>query len=199
MANTGFITVVERDVNPNSSTYNTTRVRTYTDYTRCPLDGMVKLRYVLYSSQYGVWRRGTKPCSTGVQGTVTRNDILDLEPEPAWSNYYLTRLETGDCVTAIDAEAARNKTHLQGLLISSTVTSIGNYAFEGCDALRSIIVYATTPPVLGVLVFHNTNNCPIYVPQGRMSAYQAAWGEYASRIREIDPSLPDIDGLTPVP
>ena len=37
MANTGNIVVTERDMNPNSSTYNETRTRTYQDLTRCPI------------------------------------------------------------------------------------------------------------------------------------------------------------------
>jgi len=37
MANTGNITVTEKDINPFSPTYNQERTRTYQDYERCSL------------------------------------------------------------------------------------------------------------------------------------------------------------------
>ncbi len=60
---------------------------------------------------------------------------------------------------------------LSSIELPSTLTSIGNYAFNGDDALISIICKAATAPTLGSDVFKglaewNTiiNNCKVYVP-----------------------------------
>lgn len=64
---------------------------------------------------------------------------------------------------------------------------IGDHAFSGCSSLTSVTVKATTPPILGSGAFDGTNNCPIYVPSGSVTAYKAAsgWSIYESRIQAI--------------
>ena len=69
--------------------------------------------------------------------------------------------------------------------IGSGVTTIGNYAFYFCNSLQSITVRATTPPTLGSDVFKYTNDCPIYVPSNKVSAYKSAWSDYSDRIQAI--------------
>ena len=79
-------------------------------------------------------------------------------------------------------------TSLTSITIPSGVTSIGNNTFNGCTSLTSITVEATTPPTLGLNVFNNTNNCPIYVPAESVDAYKTAnnWSKYADRIKAIN-------------
>lgn len=74
---------------------------------------------------------------------------------------------------------------LSEVTIPSGITSIGYRAFYNCSGLVSIKVLPLTPPNLGSNAFDNTNNCPIYVPQASLSAYQSAWSTYASRIQAI--------------
>lgn len=179
MANTGYVIVTERDTNPLSQTYNTTRTRTYEDLVLCPIDGSYKIRYVRHKPN--IWTRGTRSCSSGSVGVIQQSDIDPIEG----LGFSMTKLEIGSCVNTIAAEAVKNRTSLQGLYISSTVNSIGDRAFYGCDSLNIITIYATTPPVLGTLVFYGSS-CPIYVPVESVSAYQAAWSEYANRIRPIE-------------
>ena len=79
------------------------------------------------------------------------------------------------------------KNNLTSITIGSGVTSIGGAAFYNCRSLSSVTVEATTPPTLGLNVFNNTNNCPIYVPSQSVNAYKTAtnWKTWASRIQAI--------------
>jgi hypothetical protein len=62
------------------------------------------------------------------------------------------------------------------------VTSIGYEAFYGCTAVTKIISRATTPPACGSQALDGIDkqNCTLEVPQGTLSAYQAAeqWKEF---------------------
>jgi hypothetical protein len=88
-------------------------------------------------------------------------------------------------VTSIGNSVFSGCDGLTSIDIPSSITSIGNYAFNRCSGLTSITVNATTPPTLGTDVFNNTNNCPIYVPNESVDTYKAAsgWSAYASRIQ----------------
>ncbi len=63
-----------------------------------------------------------------------------------------------------------------------SVTSIGRYAFNDCTSVTKIISRATTPPACGSQALDDINkwNCTLEVPQGTLSAYQAAeqWKEF---------------------
>ena len=63
-----------------------------------------------------------------------------------------------------------------------SVTSIGDWAFSHCTSVTKIISRATTPPACGSQAFYDINkqNCTLEVPQGTLSAYQAAeqWKEF---------------------
>ena len=102
------------------------------------------------------------------------------------NKYTVVSLQIGDCVTSIDSIALMSCNSLTSVTIGSGVTSIGSMAFYGCGSLTSITIYATTPPSLGGWgVFESTNDCPIYVPSGHVTAYQNAWSDYANRIHSM--------------
>lgn len=72
------------------------------------------------------------------------------------------------------------------LVLGSDVTYIGRYAFGYQNALTSITIKATIPPILAsITAFSDTNNCPIYVPAQSVELYRTAtnWSAYASRIQ----------------
>ena len=101
-----------------------------------------------------------------------------------------TRLNTvviPNTVTTIEQYAFYYCRALTSLNIPSSVTSIGLGAFGWCDTINSITINATTPPTIGLRVFDNTNNCPIYVPARSLNAYKTAtnWSTYAGRIKPI--------------
>ena len=99
----------------------------------------------------------------------------------------LTAINIPNNVASFGQGAFSGCSGLTSVTIPSGVTSIGNSVFSGCTSLTSVTVNATTPPVLGgTTVFSNTNDCPIYVPTGTLSAYESAsdWSRYADRIFE---------------
>lgn len=99
----------------------------------------------------------------------------------------LTSIDILDGVTSIGSNAFQNCSGLTSCTIGSGVRYIADSAFNNCISLTSITIKATTPPEAEGNFFANTNNCPIYVPSGSVSAYQSAsgWSEYASRIQAI--------------
>jgi beta-galactosidase len=99
----------------------------------------------------------------------------------------LTSVTIPTSVTSIGDRAFYNCKALTSITIPDSVTSIGGSAFNTCSALTSVTVNAVTPPTLGTSVFNTTNDCPIYVPSGSVSAYKSAtnWSNYASRIQAI--------------
>ena len=92
-----------------------------------------------------------------------------------------------DSVTSIGNEAFFICESLSSITIPSSVTYIGDYVFQNCTSLTSITCLATTPPTLGSLPFHLTNDCPILVLSSLVNTYKAAsgWSSYASRIQAI--------------
>ena len=170
---TGNIIVTELDTNPSSSTYNTTRTRTYEDLSRCPLP----------EPTYNFKLR--KTFTGGTEVDVACNSSTTLQQSECNGNFESAIV--GDCVTTINASAFYQKTSLLNVIISRSVTSIGNYAFSGCTSLTSVTVRSTTPPSVGGRSFSSTNDCPIYVPASSVDTYKAAsgWSTYASRIQAI--------------
>ena len=138
MANTGNITVTERDMNPLSPTYNTTRTRTYQDFTRCIPDG-VKIYFTTDNNAYQT------PCN---ESTVLRFDDITR-----WgvSIQSVRSASIGNCVTAIGSSpnpwsSGPSNSIFQGAIrlrtavMADSVHLIGYAAFAGCTALRSIVM-----------------------------------------------------------
>lgn len=77
---------------------------------------------------------------------------------------------------------------LEKIEVPSGVTSIGNSAFQNCKSLRTVIMRPTTPPTIGAATFSGTvTDMVIYVPNGKLAAYQGAsnWSAYASQMVEM--------------
>jgi hypothetical protein len=71
--------------------------------------------------------------------------------------------------------------------IVCNVISINNDAFYGCSSLKSIVIKAITPPILGSSAFDGST-CSIYVPDESVEVYKDAstfWKVFKDRIKPI--------------
>lgn len=98
-------------------------------------------------------------------------------------------------VGKIQGSAFKNCKNLETVIIeksaNTTIESIGNNAFNGCSALKKLIINSETPPTLGTYAFTGaTESLAIYVPYSAdhsiLAAYQSAtnWSTWASYIQE---------------
>jgi len=89
------------------------------------------------------------------------------------------------------------------VIIGPGCTGVGGRAFQGCSSLKTVVLYAETPPVITGSTFHaGTIGGPAdrkyYVPYSSdhsiLNAYQTAtnWSSFASQIYELNP-----DGTIP--
>lgn len=78
-------------------------------------------------------------------------------------------------------------TSLKEIVLPASLKWIGIDAFRYDEALTSITCLAPTPPSGEDGMFHDTAECPIYVPAESVDAYRTApyWSEYEHRIRAI--------------
>lgn len=125
-------------------------------------------------------------CS-GLTSITLPDSVTSIDEWAFYGCSNLTSIDFPDNVTTIGKSIMRGCNSLSTVTIGSGITSIGASVFFNCTGLTSVTIEATTPPSIGVLVFENTNDCPIYVPSGSVSAYQSAWSEYeySSRIQAI--------------
>ena len=77
---------------------------------------------------------------------------------------------------------------LASITIPASVTSIGNYAFNGCTNLTTMRVEATTPPTLSSTNAISTATTQIQVPMASVDAYKTAtnWSNFADIIVGYD-------------
>ncbi len=86
-------------------------------------------------------------------------------------------------VTSIGDHAFQDRKKLTSIVIPAGVTGIGEYALGECDNLSSITCKALVPPTCGFKVFDSLNkSIPLYVPAGSIADYQAAdqWKDFTN-------------------
>ena len=89
-----------------------------------------------------------------------------------------------------------NDKKVTSIVIPSNVTSLGDYAFERCTTLQSVLVSWPTPISAGKAFNKaDVSKCTLYVPQGTEQDYFLAdvWGDFGN-IVEYDPT--GIDKVT---
>ena len=136
MANTGNVIVTERDVNPDSSTYNTTRTRKYQDFQRCAPD-TGNFKAVTFASDN---TPTIVQCGNLNTTHLTRREVNDRTCVSA---------VIGDCTTKTSAISwpyensglvgtFEGCSNLENVFISDTVTEIGTYTFRYCRNLHDV-------------------------------------------------------------
>lgn len=87
--------------------------------------------------------------------------------------------------------------YLTSITIPNSVTTIGEFAFDGCTKLVSIYNYADTPQDISSEVFTGVDKtaCTLYVPEKNIDAYKKAdgWKEFV--IKAIPFPEPDGDNM----
>ena len=97
-------------------------------------------------------------------------------------------------VTSIGNFAFDGCSGLTSVTIPSSVTSIGDWAFYGCSGLTSVKVDLETPLSISSSTFSSRNNLTLYVPVGSKAAYEEAdyWKDF-KEIVEWDEYSPAIN------
>lgn len=110
--------------------------------------------------------------------TFPGNFILDCT--------FLYSIIVPDGVTTIGSAALGRQFSLTKIILPSSTTNINSLAFTNCP-LKSLIIYATTPPSLASDALPSTSDLVIYVPSESVEDYKAAsvWSNYASKITAI--------------
>lgn len=92
------------------------------------------------------------------------------------------------CVTSIGWCAFDGALGLQSITLPNTVKSIEAGAFNGCDFMKTINCYATTPPEFDFYSSFPNSLVDVYVPESSVAAYKAAkyWRNY--NILPMDPA-----------
>ena len=134
---------------------------------------------------YGFYQSAVSRINSENNGELILPEELVRIGARAFYDCHIIKVVIPDKTESIGAWAFHNCDYLLDVEIGSGITTISDNAFENSENLRSIIIKAETPPALGRWAFDNTGNCPIYVPQNAVSAYQSAWSQYASRIQPI--------------
>lgn len=105
--------------------------------------------------------------------------------EVFYNNNKLTTLSLPDGLETITNGSFSRCSALKSVIIPSSVTSLGDFAFEGCLGLEKITCWANNPPQLGYDALAYTGTCPICVPKDCVDSYKSEWSSHSSRIQAI--------------
>lgn len=83
----------------------------------------------------------------------------------------------------------RNCSALEIVTLSNKISTIGEYAFLGCNSLHELILLNPVPPYIGsdASIYGLPDNCLIKVPAGSVEAYKTAsvWSTRSNYIQAI--------------
>lgn len=105
------------------------------------------------------------------------------------NGFYSGKMDIPAGVTVIPERCFNNnRTLFEITLASPNLTEIKTNAFQYAYALKTVKLFATTPPVLDSTAFSGTNLSEILVPAGCGEAYKSAtnWSVFADIIKEME-------------
>ena len=124
---------------------------------------------------------------TSLTSVSIPNTVTVIEGNAFHNCYGLTELNIPPSLNLIENEAFKNCSNLKEITFSadSTVLTINDGAFEGCDALLKITCLAYNPPILSFntgFTDEQFANVKIIVPRTALETYQADanWSKFAS-------------------
>ena len=177
---------------------NVTTINIGSNVTRIPSNFISKTTKVTsLTIPSGVTSIGFKVIYSCTGLTTLNYNAIDAERASNSTGYlfgdngFLTTVNIGNNVQKIPACFLRSATAVTSIDLPASVTSIGNYAFNGCSSLTSITIRATTPPTLDssyANTFPTTSqNYTIYVPASVVNTYKTTskWSTWASKIQAI--------------
>ena len=163
-------------------------------------ENLSKLQY-LHNSKYltnvDVWYSGYY-CFNGCS-SLKELDLSGLiYCIPRWMCAGCKSLKSVILPTSFQTGTANNKSigdnsfyqciSLENITLPNNVIYIGQNVFSECSVIKYIICDIGTPPTLAnANAFLYANDCPIYVPDSSVSAYQSAtnWASLSSRIKAL--------------
>lgn len=92
-----------------------------------------------------------------------------------------------DNITSIGNYAFYGCNNYRNIILSSSLTSIGNNGFySGSGQSKTVKIYASTPPTAGTTIFGSTLDKIIVLP-GKKAVYDVAsgWSDYSAKIEEM--------------
>lgn len=131
------------------------------------------------------------------------NTVSIVGDDNVSDNYKIPEKVTGNDgneydVTGIASGTFKDNKNLTSITIPSSINSIGDAAFSGCENLKEITVYVDEPIALGsngASVFEGVNfeTCTLYVPESSIDKYKAdeIWGQFKN-ILAITAGIHDI-------
>lgn len=149
--------------------------------------GVTSIAYNPFSGCKDLETITVKKDNTNYNSGLSCNAIIETSTNRLITGCKNTRIPGN--VTFIEREAFYNSP-ITSVSIPMNVSSIGKWAFAGCNQLASFTVYANTPPALAdISVFQEAPSVPLYVPYGCGDTYRNAdgWKDCFSEIVEMEP------------
>lgn len=113
----------------------------------------------------------------GLKSVSLSNSLGSIEAGLFYECKYLTSITIPNSVTRIGSSAFVFCTNLTSVTIPNSVTTIEEQAFAYCSNLTSLMVNWETPLTIGGNIFDGGSyGASLYVPKGKIAAYQAAEG-----------------------
>ncbi len=129
-------------------------------------------------------------------GILTINgegDMPELEESPEWLAYNFKELKIGEGITAISEEAFLCSLSLENVVLPTSLETISDRAFYGCENLKSIDLLNVAS--IGAMAFYGCMSLKdIKIPETVVTIGNYAFGYYCNE--ELDDALAKIEGVT---